>query len=131
MTNETQIEIPREYLYQAADEARECSSGAARERVLVSQAVTLAIRDLIEVKTQLATEPGRSAESKYVDLLDICDFKINNWHLEVRVITKVTELALYVPTMPLMVGILSNCYLCVQVDQTLSQAEILGYAARE
>ncbi len=131
MSNETQIEIPREYLYQAADEARECSSGSARERVLVSQAVTLAIRDLVEAKTQIATEPGRSAESKYVDLLDICDFKINNWHLEVRVITKVTELALYVPTMPLMVGILSNFYLCVQVNQTLARAEILGYAARE
>lgn len=131
MNNETRINIPREYLLQASAQARECSSQAVRERVLVSQAVTIAVRDLVESRTQLATEPGRSAETKYVDLLDICDFKVNNWHLEVRVITNVKELALYVPTMPLMVGILSDFYLCVIVDQTLSSAEILGYATRD
>jgi SNF2 family DNA or RNA helicase len=130
INNETRMDIPRDYLFQAADRARECASEAARERVLISQAVALAVRDLIETKTQLTTEPGRSADSKYVDLLDICDFKVNNWHVEVRVITNAKELALYVPTMPLMVGLLSDFYLCVAVDQSLASAELLGYATR-
>lgn len=126
-----QIEITREHLYQAADIGRESSAGTSRERVLVSQAVALAIRAYLERTHQLTTEPGRSHESKYSDLLDICDFKVNDFYVEVRVITNVKELALYVPTMPLMVGLLSDFYLCAQVDHTLKKAEILGYAARE
>lgn len=131
MSAKTQIDIPRDLVYQAAEVARECSSEAARERVLVSQAVALAIRDQLEQAFQITTEVGRSGESKYVDLLDICDFKVNNWRVEVRTLTKVKELALYVPTTPLMVGILSDFYLCAQVDPSLTHAEVLGYAARQ
>src|SRR6266542_721261 len=126
-----QIDIPRSLLYQAADIGRESSAGASRERVLVSQAVALAIREFLERNPRLITESGRSAESKYSDLLDICDFKVNNSYVEVRVITNAKELGLYVPTMPLMVGLLSTFYLCAQVDHTLTKAEILGYATRE
>lgn len=131
MNAKTQIDIPRELVYQAAEVARECSSEAVRERVLVSQAVALALRDHIEQAFQVTTEAGRSGESKYVDLLDVCDFKVNNWRVEVRTLTKVKELALYVPTTPLMVGILSDFYLCAQVDPSLTRAEVLGYAARQ
>ncbi len=125
------IDIPREHIYQAADIGRESSAGASRERVVVSQAVALAVRDYLERSSRLVTEIGRSGESKYSDLLDVCDFKVNNLYVEVRVITNVKELGLYVPTMPLMVGLLSNFYLCVQVDPTLTKAEVMGYATRE
>lgn len=125
------IDIPREYLYRAADVGRESSATPARERALVSHAVALAIRDSLEQTGQLMTEPGRSSEPRYVELLDICDFKANNFLIEIRVITNVKEPALYVPTTPLMVGILSDYYVCVQVDPTLAHGEILGYSTRK
>lgn len=124
-----QLDITREHLYQAADFGRESAAGASRERILVSQAVALVIRKYLEAN-HLITEPGRSAESKYSELLDVCDFKVNNFFAEVRVITNVKELALYVPTVPLMVGLLSDFYLCAHVDPTLTKAELLGYATR-
>jgi SNF2 family DNA or RNA helicase len=126
-----QIDIPRKHLYEAAEIGRDSTATVTQERVLVSQAVALSIRDYLERNPKLVTQPGRSAESKYSDLLDICDFKVSNSYLEIRVIANVKEPALYVPTMPLMVGLLSDFYVCVQVDQTLTKAEILGYATRE
>src|SRR5687767_8914638 len=109
------IDIPRELLHEAAEFGRETARGASRERMLISQAVALAIRNNLEGLFHLVTESGRSAESKYGDLLDICDVKINNSYMEVRVITNVKEPGLYVPTMPLMVGLLSDFYVCAQV----------------
>jgi superfamily II DNA or RNA helicase len=124
------IDISREYLYRAADVSRE-SSATVRERALVSHSVALAIRNYIEQTTQLTTEPGRSFETKYIELLDICDFTVNNFHVEVRAVTNVDEPALYVPTTPLMVGLLSDFYVCAKVDPTLNHADIVGYARRE
>lgn len=130
MSSAAQIAIPRTLAFQAAGLARQCSSEATRERVLVSRAVMLALREHLENKAGLQTSEGRADSLKYVELLDVCDFTVNGWHVEVRTIPPTSEIALYVPTMPLMVGVLSDFYVCVQVDPTLSSAEILGFARR-
>src|SRR5215216_3848598 len=127
MSNQRLISIPRDFVYSAAQLARQCSSEQARERALVSQSVALAVRSYLEETASFNTEDGRSAGLKFLELLDVCDFKVNDWLLEVRVVTNVKEPALYVPTMPLMVGVLSDFYLCAQVDINLTGVEIIGY----
>jgi superfamily II DNA or RNA helicase len=131
MSSQRRIDIHRDFVYQAARLARQCSTEQARERALVSQSVTLALRNHLEETAALETGDGRSAELKFLELLDTCDFKTNGWRVEVRVVTNVKELALYVPTMPLMVGALSDFYLCARVDTDLTGAEVIGYAARD
>lgn len=129
--SQRRINIPRDFVYQAAQLARQCSSEQARERALVSHAVALAVRSHLEETASLNTEDGRASGLKFLELLDVCDFKVNNWHVEVRVLTNVKDIALYVPTMPLMVGVLSDFYVSAQVDTNLSSVEIIGYASRE
>jgi SNF2 family DNA or RNA helicase len=130
MTLTRKILISRVLLSQAAELARQCASATAQERALISQSVALAIRDHLQEGEGIETENGRSAALKYVDLLDVCDFKARDWHVEIRVITGASKLALYVPTMPLMVGILSDFYVCAQVDPALTSASLFGYARR-
>ena len=90
----------------------------------------LALRDHLQKTTDLQIGEGRADSLKYVEILDICDFTVNGWRIEVRTLPPAMEAALYVPTMPLMVGVLSDFYVCVQVNQSLSRAEILGFAHR-
>ena len=122
------IPISASALSTAAELARECSATTVRERVFVSQAVALAVREYLHRTTSLQTGAGRSASLRYVELLDICDFNVNNWRVEMRVVTSVERLALYVPTVPLMVGVLSDCYVGAQVETNLTGVELRGYA---
>jgi ATP-dependent helicase YprA (DUF1998 family)/very-short-patch-repair endonuclease len=124
------IAITREEIESAASLARECSSAVTRERVLVSRAVALSVRRYLGERS-LETKEGRSVSPKYVDLLDICDFSVNNWSIESRAVTQVERLGLYVPTMPLMVGVLSDLYVGAQVDTSLRKLNVFGYATRE
>src|SRR5262245_30578884 len=124
------IAITREVIESAATLARECASAVTRERVLVSQAVALSIRQYLEERN-LQTKDGRSSSLKYVDLLDICDFEVNNWSVEVRALTGIDQLGLYVATMPLMVGVLSDFYICAQVDTSLREVNLFGYATQD
>ena len=130
MVSSTNIAISKSLLDRAAGLARRCSSVIAKERALVSQSVALAVREHIEKAYNLATKDGRSGSVNYIELLDICDFKVGNWDIEVRAVTDVDQVALYVPTMPLMVGVLSDFYVCAQVEPSLAGAEIFGYANR-
>jgi superfamily II DNA or RNA helicase len=127
----TTFPIARSYLYRAAELARQCATAVGRERALVARAVALAIREDIIENAGIATADGRSGMVKYLDLLDLCDFRAGDWDIEVRVITRVEVPGLYIPTVPLMVGVLSDYYLCAQVDPALTSAEISGYACRE
>ena len=45
-----------------------------------------------------------------------------------RVVTHVEQPALYVPTVPLMVGVLSDFYVGARVEKDLTGMELLGYA---
>src|SRR5882724_9404378 len=128
----TQLSISRELLHAAGVLAGKCSSSAVRERVLVSQAVSLAFRSYLNERFdgQEITSDGRSGQLKYVELLDICDFRVRGWQVEVRVITTAEREALYIPTVPLMVGVLSDFYVSAQVDSTITAADIMGYATR-
>lgn len=127
-----QISIGRELLHRAGELAAQCSSSAVRERVLISHAVSLAFQQYLRqhFDMQEVTEGGRSGLLKYVELLDICDFTIRNWRVDVRSFTSAERDALYVPTMPLMVGVLSDFYVCAQVDSTVTAVDIIGYAPR-
>src|SRR4029450_4079420 len=122
------IPISANALSTAAELARQCSATTVRERVLVSQVVALAVREYLQRIAGLQTDPGRSAPPKYVELLDICDFNVNNWRVEMRVVTSVERLALYVPTVPLMVGLLSDFYVSTRVENDLTGVELLGCA---
>ena len=128
----TQINISRSVLHRAGELAEKCSSAAVRERVLVSQAVALAFRQYLHGRfdSEEVTSNGRSSLLKYVELLDICDFAIRGWKVDVRSITTAEREALYVPTVPLMVGVLSDFYVCAQVDSAITAADVMGYATR-
>jgi superfamily II DNA or RNA helicase len=124
------ISISRKIVDEAAALARHCSSAVTRERVLVSQTVALSARQYFR-EHGIDTKDGRSASPKYVELLDVCDFYANNWSIEVRAVTRVEHLGLYVPTVPLMVGLLSDFYVCAQVDTSLREANVFGYVTQE
>src|SRR5919197_1597617 len=111
------IPISASALSTAAALARQCSATTVRERVLVSQVVMLAVREYLHRTAGLQTGAGRSAVLRYIELLDICDFNTNGWRVEMRVVTDVERLALYVPTMPLMVGVLSDFYIGARVEK--------------
>lgn len=130
MSDVEKIKIERRLLHEAAEVARLCSKDTTKERVLVSQSVALAVREYLRRAANLITEPGRSSEAKFVELLDICDFRCGDWTVEVRALTKTRETALYVPTMPLMVGAFSDFYILAVVNAELTEAHILGYATR-
>lgn len=129
MNDFEQINIKREWIHQASEIARKCSSESVRERVLVSQTAALAAGDFLRRKYNLPVTDGRSSEAKFIELLDVCDFNCNNWLVETRALMDLKISALYIPTMPLMVGFFSDFYLCLQVNQNLSQATIFGFAS--
>lgn len=125
------LSLSKRLLQQASELARQCSTDSIRERVLISQTVMFALKEYLFQATGVVSEEGRSGSIKYLELLDICDFKAANWQIEVRTITTANKLALYVPTMPIMVGVLSDYYVCAHVDSTLRHAELLGYTSRK
>lgn len=124
------LPVSKDLLRRAAELARQCSTGAARERVLVAQAAALTVREYLSESAGLKTGDGRYCSTKYVDLLDVCDFRVGNWYVEVRAVTVVDRIALFVPAMPLMVGLLSDFYVCARMDESLGSIDIFGYAAR-
>ncbi|MBX3279696.1 MAG: DUF1822 family protein, partial [Acidobacteria bacterium] len=130
MNSATFIPVSSDLLQAAAVAAQRCSSATARERVLVSQTAALAIRNHLHQSFGVGVRDGRSASVYYLELLDVCDFEVNGWSIEVRTVISVDRPALHVPTMPLMVGVFSDFYLCAQIDKNLSGIEILGFAAR-
>jgi hypothetical protein len=131
MTDGAQLTISKELLHEAAELARLCSSEATAERVLVSRAAALALREYLRKESGVESEDGRSGSLKYVDLLDVCDFKAGGWSVEVRAVAAGGRAGLFVPTVPLMVGVISDYYVAVQVDSNLAEVRVLGYATRE
>lgn len=130
MSRGPSIEIPRHVVHGAAEIARAYASEATRERVLVSQSVARVVREYLQLNHNLSSEDGRATALRYAELLDVCDFSVNNWQVEVRTVTNADRNALYVPTVPLMVGFLSDFYICAAIDTTLNNVELLGYASR-
>ena len=128
--NGATIPITDDLLRQAAELAKKCSSAAARERALVSRAVSLAVMNYLEREFALKNEDGRSANLKFVELLDLADFRIGGRYVEVRAITQRVDPALYVPTMPVMVGLLADYYLAARVANSFNEAELFGFAGR-
>jgi hypothetical protein len=128
MNSTTYIPISASALSTAAELARQCSATTVRERVFVSQAVALAVREYLHQTAGLQTGAGRSATLKYVELLDICDFNVNDWRVEMRAVTHVEPWSLYIPAVPLMVGVLPDFYIGARVEQALTGAEMLGWA---
>jgi hypothetical protein len=116
----TRIPIEKDHLRRAAELARQCSAAAVRERVLVAQSAAWAVRDSLSREFNFVTEDGRSAQSKFVELLDVCDFSVGGWRVETRAALTSEQSVLYVPTIPLMVGLLSDFYLNVEVDRNLT-----------
>jgi len=131
MSGTTSISISSALLQKAAQYARLCSAAATRERVLVSHTVMLAVQEYLEKVLGVAAEPGRSSQLKFVELLDLADFRLQGWSLEVRAITSADEPALYVPIMPMLVGALADHYLAAQVNRSLTEIEVFGFACRE
>src|SRR5213083_1552298 len=124
------IAITKDIIDRVAVLACQCSSQVTRERVLVSQAAALAFRQHL-TERGLSPEDGRSVSPQLVDLLDICDLNVNNWSIEVRTVTRVEEPGLYVPTMPLMVGVLSDFYISAQTSAALQEVDVHGWASQE
>src|SRR5262245_56418821 len=124
------ISIHRDHLKEAAELARQCSAAVVRERVLISQSAARSFRSYLEQVHNRSTRDGRSAQLKYVELLDICDFRVGNWFVELRAMMDVEQQALYVPTMPMTVGALSDYYVCAQVKRDLLGVDILGFVPR-
>lgn len=125
------LEITREVLENAAASAQAASTKKAKQRLLVSQAVSLTFRDHLEKDHGLECFDGRAEKSDYSDLLDVNDFAVNGWSVEVRTATDSDERAIYIPTIPMIVGFLSDYYVAAIVDRHLTIVEILGFANRK
>ncbi|MGD9561204.1 MAG: DUF1822 family protein [Pyrinomonadaceae bacterium] len=131
MSTNIQLKITREVLEQAAAVARSASTKKAKQRLLVSQAVTLTLRDYLEREHGIDCSDGRAEKTDYSDLLDVNDFSVNGWTVEIRTATESDERAIHVPTIPMIVGYLSDLYLAAVVDRHLTKIEILGFADRK
>ena len=94
------LQITRAHLNTGAERARSGATEKVRSRVFVSHAVNRALRDAFENTFGISTQDGRSADDKYTELLDVNDFSVEGWSLEVRVLTNVEDIALYVPPLP-------------------------------
>lgn len=125
------LEITREVLEESAASARSASTKRAKQRLLVSQAVSLTFRDFLETEYDVVCFDGRSEKIEYSDLLDVNDFLVNGWTAEVRTATESDELAIYIPTMPMIVGYLSDLYVSAVVDRHLAYVEVFGFADRK
>ncbi len=130
MNDATRIPIEKDHLRQAAELARQCSSAAVRERVLVAQTAAWAVRDYLSRELNLVISDGRSAQPKFIELLDVCDFAAGLWLVEMRAALASEQAVLNVPTMPLMVGVLSDFYLCAEVDRNLTGVALAGITRR-
>lgn len=131
MSTNIQLEITREVLEQAAAAARSASTKKAKQRLLVSQAVSLTIRDYLEREHGVECSDGRAEKTDYSDLLDVNDFSANGWTVEIRTATESDERSIHVPTIPMIVGYLSDLYVAAVVDRHLTKIEILGFADRK
>ena len=131
MENTVKLEITRDVLEQAAASARSASTKKAKQRLLVSQAVSLTFRDYLETNVGVECFDGRAEKPDYSDLLDVNDFSVNGWTVEVRTATEGDERAIYVPTIPMIVGYLSDLYVAAVVNRHLTGVEILGFADRK
>ncbi|MBK7934554.1 MAG: DUF1822 family protein [Acidobacteria bacterium] len=107
------------------------STKKAKQRLLVSQAVSLTFGDHLEKDHGLECFDGRAEKSDYSDLLDVNDFAVNGWSVEVRTATDSEERAIYIPTILMIVGVLSDYYVSAIVDRHLPIVEILGFAKRK
>lgn len=123
----TYFEIKRDVLEQAADAARVGATRRVRERAFVGRVASLTIRDAIESEFGIATSEGRSDDLRFIELLDVNDFRCDEKTVEVRVTTVVEEDGLYVPTLPLVVGFVSNIYIAAKTNANLSGIEVLGF----
>jgi len=130
METTVNLEITREVLEQAAASAQSASTKKAKQRLLVSQAVSLTFRDYLEKEHELECFDGRAEKSDYSDLLDVNDFSINGWSVEVRTAAETDEPAIYIPTVPMIVGFLSDFYIAAFVDRHLTTVAISGFANR-
>lgn len=123
----TYFEIKRDVIEQAADAARAGATRRVRERAFVGRVASLTIRDAIESEFGITTSEGRSDELRFTELLDVNDFRSDEKTVEVRVTTVVEEDGLYVPTLPLVVGFVSNIYIAAKTNANLSGIEVLGF----
>jgi|GEM_PF-110977 len=121
------LQITRTNINEGAERARNGTTERVRNRLFVSYTLNRAVRDFFETSFGISTQNGRSVDDKYSELLDVNDFFVGGWSLEVRVLTNVEDIALYVPTLPLIVGYVSDFYVCVKTDSALSTVEILGF----
>lgn len=131
MDTPVKLEITREVLEHAAASARLASTKKAKQRLLVSEAVSLTFRDYLETEFGVECFDGRAEKKDYSDLLDVNDFLVNGWLVEVRTATQTEESAIYIPTMPMIVGYLSDFYVAAVVDRHLTTVDILGFADRK
>lgn len=131
MDTTVKLEITREVLEQAAASARSATTKKAKQRLLVSQAVSLTFRDHLETEYGVECFDGRAEKADYSDLLDVNDFSVNGWAVEVRTATETDERAIYIPTIPMIVGFLSDLYVAAVVNRHLTEVEILGFADRK
>lgn len=131
MNPTVKLEITRDVLEEAAASARSASTKKAKQRLLVSQAVSLTFRDHLETEYGVECFDGRAEKTDYSDLLDVNDFSVNGWAVEVRTATESDERAIYIPTIPMIVGFLSDFYVAALVDQHLTKVDILGFADRK
>lgn len=124
------VKITSESRRRTADLARKYTSQTARQRALVSGSAIDALT-LYFQKLDFSVLPGRCADPAFAELLDIADLQIAGKHVELRLFPRGVEPRLIVPTMPMMVGVFSEIYLAVEVNQFLSELRLYGWASLE
>jgi superfamily II DNA or RNA helicase len=124
-----EMDVSPDVVDQATDVARRASTRKVRERLYFSQLANLAVRNVFETRFGLETANGRCADLKFSELLDVNDFRTLNCSVEVRVSPVPDGDGLYVPTVPLIVGFVSDLYLAVERTGRGDEFAILGYAS--
>ena len=131
MDTTIKLQITRDVLEEAAASAQLASTKKSKQRLLVSQAISLTFRDHLQTEYGVECFDGRAEKTDYSDLLDVNDFSVNGWAVEVRTATETDERAIYIPTIPMIVGFLSDLYVAAIVDRHLTTVDILGFADRK
>lgn len=131
MNTNVKLPITQDVLSQAASFARTASTKRTKQRLLVAQAVNLTLRDYLEREFDLESFNGRAEKNNYSDLLDVNDFSVNGWAVEIRTANEVDEPGIYIPTIPMIVGVLSDIYVSAVVNRYLTEVDILGFADRQ
>jgi len=124
------INITADDLKQAANKASVLIEPHIRERVYFN---TIGLNVFFRwcKKNKIEYQEGKSHDAEILEFIDINHVIINNYRIDIRVMTGDTFDALYIPKIPFDIGFKPDFYVAVRLNHELDKAEIKGYLKTE